>query len=637
MCGLCGIYPIQSRSQSFSSGRTASELSSLLQSLSHRGFYDGQYLDPKSHFGLGMVRLPIVDAANRMPLPFFNENHTLAMAVNGEIYNSEDLRSLLREHHVFITRTDVEVLLHLYEEMGLDFLRHLEGMFSIAIWDIPRQKLLLARDQAGIKPLFYALQEDAFYFSSEIRALKKICRKRTPDPAALYNYLGLQYIPQPATLFREIKALMPGEYLILEKEKIQRGTYWKPPRGRKVSAVAEDELISSLESKLKENVKRSLLSDQPVGTLLSGGVDSSLLTVMASQFYPKRLRTYSVSMDEKSFDESSFSRQVAQMAGSEHHEVRFTEDLFFDRLHEVIAAFDQPFAEGSFIPYFLICREAQKEVRVLLAGEGADELFGGYEIYRALLWKKLLDPIPKSIARFLGQGVSLLPVSHKKVSFDFKVKRFLEGLHVPEIYAHLFWRRAFSENQLQSLMSPEFLETVPSDEKIYPIAQKLWEEILALDPLDRHLYLDQKIPLVSDLLYRADMMSMIHTMETRVPFLQRDVIDFSFTIPAKLKWNLTRDKILLRRVALRYLPKKIAYKKKQGFNIPYAKWLMTPRGEELLNAYLLHNDRMKHVFDPEKIRQLVREHQSSKIDHGHALWSLLVLSIWNEKEEHALF
>jgi asparagine synthase (glutamine-hydrolysing) len=631
MCGLCGAYDLAGRS---SSQELLARVSSFLKALSHRGFYSGQYHDPQASLAMGMVRLPITDTGSPIPIPFSNEDGTLRMAVNGEIYNAGELPRLLKRKHTFGNKTDVEVMLHLYEEMGTEFVQHLEGMFSFAIWDIPKKRLMLARDQAGVKPLFYLQKNGTFYFASEVRAFKILFPDLLLDPTALYNYLCLQYVPQPHTIYQEVRALMPGESLVADASGVRIQSYWKPSDQRTRFSIRDADSISQkAEMQIRRNIERALFSEQPIGVLLSGGVDSSLLTMIASQYYPQKLRTYSVAVDENSFNEASFSRRVARMAGSEHHEVLLDEEVFFKILEEAIGSFDQPFSEGSFIPYFLICREAQKEVRVLLAGEGADELFGGYEIYRALFWKRYFERFPKSLIKLVSQMVSWMPVSLNKVSLDFKIKRFLEGVHVEEVYAHVFWRRALSEIQLQRLLRPDFLASIRFDEKAVFMAEEFWRGREVQDPLAKHLLIDQKIPMVSDLLYRADMMSMVHTMEIRVPFLQRELIDFSYRIPSSLKLNAFSDKILLRKIAARYLPRDIAYKKKQGFNIPYAKWLLTQKGDDFLDRCLLNNPSLEALLAPEEVRRLVAEHRSRKIDHGHALWTLLVLAVWNERQK----
>ena len=640
MCGFAGVVWEDSNERPF----PKQVLSTMAAPLRHRG-PDATGIHWANRCGLAHQRLSIIDLSDAGRQPMSNENGTIWIAYNGETYNFRDLKSrfALDGKHQFRSRTDTEVIVHLYEDLGIDCVRYLDGMYAFAIWDQRNEALHLARDPFGIKPLFYLQTPGAFWFASEIKALLAVPGyEPEPDLEALHHYLAFDYIPGPLTAFRGIQELRPGHRLT-----IFRGER-KPQIARFFDLaydvdrhMTETDAITRSREMLMQAVERQLVADVPVGVMLSGGMDSSALTALMARVRGQAdFHTFSIGFEDKSFDESSFARLVAEHVGTQHHEVQITAPRVLDLLQTYLSHIDEPYADGSAIPTFLLADCASEYVTVLLSGEGGDEFFSGYDTHAAYRWRQKYRRIPGPLRRgVIRRCVDSLPVSEKKLSLEFKAKRFVRGAELDIPRAHFFWRMVLSEDMKRSILAEpgRFRGFGPSDR----LFVDRYAQCEAEDPLNRLLYLDASYHLPDDLMIKNDRMTMAHSLEARVPFTDRPLVEFLATVPVDLKLKGTRKKHLLRSAMEGILPQAVLDKKKVGLEMPYSRWL---RGEwRDLGEHALAPDRLSAtgLFDPKGVQALWDQHQSKRIDHGRALWGLINYMTWYEiyieKGNHASF
>ncbi|HET9673808.1 MAG TPA: asparagine synthase (glutamine-hydrolyzing) [Gaiellaceae bacterium] len=609
MCGICGI-----------ARRTGAvdraELEAMAATLEHRGpDSDGFLVD--APVGLGARRLSIIDLDGG-DQPIANEDGTVHVVQNGEIYNHEELRvELERAGHRFRTRCDTEVLVHGYEEWGDTFARRLRGMFAIAILDAPRRRLLLARDPFGIKPLCYRVDGDGLRFASELRALPR----GEVDPDALDAFLAFNSVPTPLTIFRESRKLPPGHVLVWEagEARIERFARPAPVQADAVRDDDEAELVEECRARLRDSVRAHLVSDVPVGVLLSGGVDSGVLAALAAEESGEPLRTFSIGFEESSFDELADARRVAERYATDHHELVLRPDAAL-LLPALAEAFDEPFADSSALPTYLVSELASRHVKVALSGEGGDELFGGYYTYAA----DLLALRFGRAARLAAPLVERLPSSSTKASFDYRAKRFVRAAHLPPLERHHGWKEIFSP-ELRAELTGRSNGFDPLDVYRHAFAETDGAELLArLQDVDRAVYL------VDDLLVKTDRASMAHSLEARVPFCDSVVASFAHALPTRHKVRSLRKKVLLRKAAEPLLPRSIASGKKRGFSIPAAAWLrgeLEPFARETLSQETL---RRQGYFDPSVVSRLIDDHVERREDRSRQLWGLLAFTLWHE-------
>jgi asparagine synthase (glutamine-hydrolysing) len=585
--------------------------------LVHRGpDSDGELLDGPA--GLAARRLSIIDLETG-DQPIANEDGTVYVVQNGEIYNYRELRAGLEAAgHRFATRSDTEVLVHLYEEHGDGFAERLRGMFAVAVWDAKRQRLVLARDPFGIKPLYYRVSADGLAFASELRALPR----GEIDFDALEAFLAFNSVPGPYSIFRDVKKLLPGHLLVWEAGQARVSRYARPApvRASDVRREDEDELAEELRARLRDSVRAHLIADVPVGVLLSGGVDSSALAALAAQESSEPVHTFSIGFEERSFDELEDARAVAQQYGTRHEELVLRPDAAL-LLPALADAFDEPFADSSALPTYLVSELAARHVKVALSGEGGDELFGGYYTYAAdLLALRLGWAAP--LARPL---VERLPSSSRKASFDYKAKRFVRGAALPPLERHHSWKEIFSPDARTelTLQRPAF---DPLDLLRARFAETEGAELLArLQDVDLGTYL------VDDLLVKTDRASMAHSLEARVPYLDPLVAGLAQALPTKLKVSGLRKKRLLRKAAAPLLPRRIVYGRKRGFSIPAAAWLrgeLEPFARDVLSPETL---RRQAFFRPEPVTRLLDRHVAGKEVLSRQLWGLLAFTLWYER------
>jgi asparagine synthase (glutamine-hydrolysing) len=518
------------------------------------------------------------------------------------------------------------VLLHLYLRDGPSFVARLRGMFAIAVWDRRRDRLLLARDRFGIKPLHYSVRDGRLSFASELKALlrERSC-PREVDPEALHAYLAFNSIPAPLTIYRAVRKLLPGHLLECGPETGIRVTRFARPAPADVGALrreAPESLAEELRIRLSDSVQAHLLADVPVGVLLSGGVDSSVLTALAAGASAERVSTFSIGFRERSFDELELARQVARRYGTDHHELVVSPDIA-ELMPKLAAAFDEPFADSSAIPTYLVSQLAAEHVKVVLSGEGGDELFGGYETYAADLLARRVG----WLAARLAPLVERLPSSDRRVSFDYRAKRFVRAAALPALERHHGWKEIFSATQRQGLLREQWREGV--GDPLAPWRARFAETggaplLARLQDIDLGLYLPD------DLLVKTDRMSMANSLEVRVPYLDPVVAELALALPTELKVRGLQKKRLLRRAAAPLIPDSIARARKRGFSIPAAAWLrgeLEPFARELLAPA---RTAAQGFFEPRIVTDLLDEHVSRRADNSRQLWGLMCFSLWAE-------
>jgi asparagine synthase (glutamine-hydrolysing) len=610
MCGICGVV---SASGSVDPERAARMSATLV----HRGpDSTGEFCDGTAV--LAARRLSIIDLETG-DQPIANEDETVRIVQNGEIYNYRELRRELdRAGHVFRTHGDTEVILHLYEQHGLGFAERLRGMFAVALWDARRRRLVLARDRFGIKPLYYSAADGDLAFASELRAFPR----GEIDLDALEAFLAFNSIPAPLTIFRGVRKLPPGHLLVWDDGgvRLERFARPAPVATSDVRGDDEAELVEELRARIRDSVRAHLVSDVPVGVLLSGGIDSSLLAALAAQETTEPLRTFSIGFEERSFDELADARLVAERYGTDHHELVLRPDAAL-LLPALADAFDEPFADSSALPTYLVSQLAASHVKVALSGEGGDELFGGYYTYAA----DLLAARIGGLARVARPLVELLPSSSARASFDYRAKRFVRAAHLPPLERHHGWKEIFSPDARAELTGRQ-----PAFDPV-DVLRARYAETAAADELARLQDVDLGIYLVDDLLVKTDRASMAHSLEARVPYLDTVVTNLALALSTRHKVRGLAKKVLLRKAAEPLLPRQIVHGKKRGFSIPAAAWL---RGELVPFARdTLAPDRLRRqgYFRPEAVTRLLDDHVAGREDLSRQLWGLLAFTLWHER------
>jgi asparagine synthase (glutamine-hydrolysing) len=617
MCGICGLVTLD--------GATAPDpavLAAMNETMVHRGpDSDGSVVDGPA--GLAMRRLSIIDLAGG-DQPIANEDGRIQVVQNGEIYNYRELMEELRRRgHTFSTHSDTEVLVHLYEERGPAFVEDLRGMFAIALWDAREGRLVLARDRFGIKPLYYRVADGTLSFASELKALlRQPGFSREIDHEALEAFLAFNSIPAPMTIFSEARKLPAGHVLTMENGQVRVSRYARPApvHADQVRSEGDQSLAEELRDRLRDSVRAHLVSDVPVGVLLSGGIDSCALTALAAEESGYRVSTFSIGFEESSFDELDQARLVAKRYGTDHHELILRPDAV-ELLPKLVDAFDEPFGDSSALPTYLVSQLASETVKVVLSGEGGDELFGGYYTYVA----DRLAPRVGRAAPFLRPLVERLPSSSAKVSFDYKAKRFVRGAHLPPVERHHAWKEIFSP-ELQA----KLLTTGPSSDPL-DLYRARYAETEGAEELARLQDLDLGIYLVDDLLVKTDRASMAHSLEARVPYLDPVVAELALALDTKHKVRGFSKKRLLRRAVAPLVPREIIRGRKQGFSIPVAAWLrgdLQTFAREVLSRETIER---QGLLRPEGVERVLGDHVSGREDLSRQIWGLLAFTLWFDR------
>jgi asparagine synthase (glutamine-hydrolysing) len=623
MCGVCGVLSLNGASVD----RTT--LENMNQALLHRG-PDSSGSFVQDGVGLAARRLAIIDLEGG-DQPIANEDGTIHVVQNGEIYNYRELREELeRGGHRLATRSDTEVLVHLYEDHGPRFVEKLRGMFAIALWDGRARRLVLARDRFGIKPLYYRLTGESLSFASELKALlRQPGFDREIDLNALETYLAFSFIPAPLTIFRGVSKLPPGSVLTWDTNQGERGpqivSYARPGpvSAAEARTETEEELAEELLDRLRDSVRAHLIADVPVGVLLSGGIDSCTLAALASMESSAPVMTFSIGFDEPRFDERARARLVAERYGTDHHELVVRPDAV-ELLPKLAQVYDEPFADASAIPTFIVSKLARQHVKVALSGEGGDELFGGYDYYVG----HLLAPRLRALARLARPFVERLPSSSAKASsLDHKAKRFVRGARLTPLERHYVWKEVFSPEGRTEL----FREDRRGELDPLELLRRRYDESEGCDELSRVMDVDLGIFLVDDMLVKTDRASMANSLEARVPFLDPVVSELALALPSRLKVRPFATKRLIRSAVARLLPKEVIEGKKQGFSIPVARWLrgeLQPVAREVLSPERV---RAQGFFKPETVTRMIDGHASGRADFSRQLWALLVFSLWYDE------
>ncbi|WP_425082465.1 asparagine synthase (glutamine-hydrolyzing) [Ruegeria arenilitoris] len=629
MCGICGIMRLDPAAPAADEGLIAQ----MARTLAHRGpSDDGTWLDAR--VALGFRRLSVIDLSYAGHQPMTNEDGSVVIVFNGEIYNFQELKEKYRleeRGHVFKSRTDTEVLLHLYEEIGLDMIPELNGMYAFAIWDTRSSALHLVRDRYGIKPFFYQQDDAYFRFGSEIKAIiadDRVVRK--PSMQALHDFLTFNYIPGTQTAFENIHEVPPGHYMTISGDgEITTRRYWDLDFSVDDS-ITEEEAVERSYALMDKALQRRLIADVPIGVFLSGGLDSSTLVALMHKHVDEPIHTYSVGFEDQSFNELPYARIVAETFGTIHREVTVTADMVRHMLPKYLSFIDEPYGDGSAIPTYFVSELAKDEVVVVLSGEGGDEAFAGYDTHAAYNVYKQARRIPGFIRNGIMKPlVNCLPVSDRKLSFEFKAKRFLGGLDLPPHEAHLWWRIVLGEAEKTNLYAAGAVNGTPLQPSVRHFTSA-YDHCGADETLSRLMYIDSTIFLPDDLMIKNDRMTMAHSLEARVPFTDPELTRYLASVPAGLKMKNRRKKHLMRRAMARDLPDEILNKKKVGLEMPYSRWLKHELRDLMLQYLGPENIERTGLFRPQAIATLVDDHIAGRRDNGRPLWGLLNYMMWHE-------
>jgi len=617
VCGIAGIVGKQG------DVIDAADVHRMCQTIVHRG-PDDEGVYARGPVGLGMRRLSIIDLAGGKQ-PIHNEDRTVWVVFNGEIYNFPELRRELEVRgHQFYTHSDTEVIVHLYEEMGADCVKQLRGMFAIALYDTKRDTLLLARDRLGKKPLHYALHQGRLLFGSEIKTILALHPELAEvDSEGLLQYFYFGYIPDPHTAFQRIRKLPAGHLMEFRNGEVKIRQYWDLPEYGTHPAISEDECLEELERRLEDAVRIRLISDVPLGALLSGGVDSSIIVALMARTSAKPVKTFSIGFRAEEFNESEYARLVAERFGTEHHELVLEPDLE-ETLTYLSEMMEEPFGDSSMLPTYYVCRMARRQVTVALSGDGGDELFAGYDRYLVAMERPKFDSLQRwlgSIYRDRIHGLIPAGMYGKNLAWNASLNdrdRYLDGLS--------FFPALHRE---RDLFTREFLESAARLPDPLMEWQRLYDGAPAHDRLSRLLYLDTKTYLNSDILTKVDRMSMATSLEVRVPMLDHEFVEWVTALPVEWKFRAGTRKHILKKLAERLgVPPALLHRKKQGFQMPLVEWMRSERKTQFWGVLLEPRTLQRGYFKPAVVRSLIEEHLSGRRNRSGLLWRMLVLELW---------
>jgi asparagine synthase (glutamine-hydrolysing) len=627
MCGITGWANLDSHAPPPDGAKDL--LHAMCERMLHRG-PDSEGLFVTTGAALGMRRLAIIDLVTGEQ-PAFNEDKSVSVILNGEIYNYRELRSTLEKRgHTFRSASDTEVLPHLYEEYGDGMVRELNGMFAFALWDSKRRRLLIARDRFGEKPLYWGVFDKALLFASEPKVLLAHPAVRPSlNLNALRQYLSFDYVPAPLSIYEGINKLPAAHKLTLENGRVNVERYWRLSYKTAEPAPSENEAAEHLRELLADAVRMRLVSDVPLGVLLSGGVDSSTVAALAVRASSEAVKTFSISFAEASFDESAYARGVAKFLGTDHHEERLSANLAANLVSEIGAWMDEPFSDPSLVPTYLLSRFTRKHVTVALGGDGGDELFAGYQMYAGHRWAEVYKRVPAVLRRGLVEPlVKLMPVKTKNLSFDYKALRFVTGFIYDTITRHHVWFGSFTPLEQEQLLTPE--AKLASDGEIYAAARAIADECNNDDLVTRMQSVDTRLYLAEDILTKVDRASMAVSLEVRAPFLDPRVAEFAASLPRDYKLRGLKTKYILKKAVRDMLPAFVTRRGKKGFGVPVAEWLkvkLRPLTRDLLSPERV---RRAGVFNPEYVARLQDEHERGVANHRKLLWTLLMFELWHE-------
>jgi asparagine synthase (glutamine-hydrolysing) len=627
MCGIAGWANLDPRT----SPRDGDEelLRAMCDRMHHRGPDSEGYLVDDG-VALGMRRLAIIDLLTG-DQPTFNSDRSVAVVLNGEIYNYREVRADLEKRgHRFRTESDTEVLPHLYNEYGRGMVQHLNGMFAFALWDEKRRRLFIARDRFGEKPLYWGIFDRTLLFASEPKVLlAHPSVKPDLNLNALRQYLSFDYVPAPLSIYQGISKLPAAHTLTLEHGEVKVERYWRLSYQTKQPVPSVDEAADQLRDLLADAVKMRLVSDVPLGILLSGGIDSSVVAALAVRASTETVKTFSIGFAEASFDESQYARAVAKFLGTDHHEERFSASLAANLVSDIGAWMDEPISDPSVVPTYLLSRFTRKHVTVALGGDGGDEIFAGYPMYFGHYMARAYLAVPEFLRRGLVEPVvNLLPVKTKNLSFDYRARRFIAASHYDEVARHHVLFGSFSPHDQDLLLTDDVRQSSEAD--IFADARRLFAECDSNNIIERMQSLDTQFYLAEDILTKVDRASMAVSLEVRAPYLDPRVAEFAASLPPRYKLHGYTSKYILKKAAKGLVPPFVWRRGKKGFGVPFAKWLkseLKPLAHDLLSPERL---RRNGLFNPEYVARLQDEHERGVANHRKLLWTLLSFELWRE-------
>lgn len=629
MCGITGAVWSQP-----ASAIDEATLQRMADSLRHRGpddrhTYHDMHRDGEGRetgVAMGFRRLSIIDLEGARQ-PMANEDGSVWLVFNGEIYNYRDLRRRLEgAGHRYATDGDGEAILHLYEDLGTECFKQLNGMFAIALWDAKRSQLVLARDRLGKKPLYYTIQGDRLLFASELKAFAEVPGwKPSIDPTAIDEFLTYQYIPHPRTIWKGVHKLEPGHFAVYKRGEIKVESYWDLDLSQEIPITPAD-AIERLRELLTDSVGLRLQSDVPLGAFLSGGIDSSLIVALAQRQRSSPIRTFSIGFPEKDFDETGYAAEVAKFVGTDHTRFEVSPDgvQIIDKL---VWHYDEPFGDSSAIPTWYLSELTKTQVTVALSGDGGDELFAGYDRYRALWLSRMIQ---RAIPLHLVPGISLvqkLPDSSRQRSIIRRGKRFLEALGQDTAKRYLNWLQIFPETLRAELYNDSFLSRLP-DSDPFEFLNKAWKRSGGRDVVTKASLSDLVTYLPCDLMTKVDIASMAHGLEVRQPMLDYRLVEFAASLPVAMKFRGKKGKLILQEAFGDMVPASVWKRKKMGFGVPIGAWFRGPLKPMVHDLLLTDSSRINEFFRADVVARLVSEHETMKQNHAYRLWNLLFLEKW---------
>ena len=619
MCGIAG----------FTGGGNRSDLENMIAAIKHRG-PDDEGIFLVGDVGLAHARLSVIDLSERGHQPMFNEDKTIGIVFNGEIYNFKELKNeLIKLGYKFKSDTDTEVIIYLYEEFGESCFERLNGMFAIGLYDFRLGKLILARDKMGKKPLYWAIFGGTLMFASELRAIMehRIFKKEL-NLDALNKYLTYEYVPTPHSIFKNVYKLEPANYLVYQNKEIKKIKFWEIEFNN--SDISFDEAITQLDKKINESVKLRMVSDVPFGVFLSGGLDSSTIAYYAQKNSSRKIKTFSVNFEEKSFDESKYAQKVSDILGTEHYDQLLTTKNLIETL-STIDLIDEPIGDASIIPTYLLSKHARNYVTVALGGDGGDELFAGYPTFQADVLAGIYEKIPTLIKKiFLEKIIHKIPETDNNFSLGFRLKTFVKGLGGDKNYRHHRWLGSFTAEEKEKLFKREIWNEIDAKKDFEEIDYYL-KNIKAEDHRNKTLGLYMRTYLMDEVLVKVDRASMKNSLEIRSPFLDPNLVELANSLPFSFKLKGFTTKYILKKLMEDKLPGSIVYRKKKGFGIPLSRWLRNEL-KEFCDG-LLSEEKIKNqgLFNYDYIARLKQEHFDENKNNRKKLWTLMAFMIWYER------
>ena len=617
MCGIAGYFGKGNKDV----------LEKMTRTLHHRGpDEEGFYV--AENLGLGHRRLSIIDLkSGHQPM----QEQGITLVFNGEIYNFKILREKLEaKGRQFKTNSDTEVIIKSYLEYGNACFEDFNGMFACAIWDEHKKQLILARDRIGKKPLYWGIFNNTLIFGSELKVLLShpVCKKEL-DLSALNKYLTYEYVPTPHSIFKNIFKLEPASYLVYDGQEVKKNKFWEIEFKKENLSI--EQATAKLDGKLNQATKSRLISDVPLGVFLSGGIDSSTVAYYAQKNSLQKIQTFSIGFTESSFDESNYARQVAEFLKTDHHEQILSAKDSLNLIPEIGGFLDEPLADASIVPTFLLSKFTREHVTVALGGDGGDELFCGYDTFKAEQLAKIYEKVPLIIRKKIIEKIALnLPTSFNNISFDFKAKKFIDGFYGEKKYQHQRWLGAFSKLQKQQLFKPEIWQELSKENEFNDIDNYL-KNIPQNNYYNQLIYLYLRTYLMDDILVKVDRVSMLNSLEVRAPLLDYEVVNFINSLPVEMKIKNFKTKYIFKKLMEDKLPREIVNRKEKGFGMPLADWLtneLKPLALELLSE---ENINKQGLFNYEYIKNLLNEHFSRRADNRKLIWTLMVFMMWEEK------